>query len=655
MHSRRVFGAILAVAMTGQVMAATIAPIPTAAFFKRPLYSNVKISPDGRYLALVGPVKGDASQTQLDLLDVKTLQLQGHYKLKDQQQVGQLWWAGSHTILFTSVIQTGTFDEPLRTGVIWGVDLSTDNTLGIAYPASIVDVPKYDPGAAMIEIWGDPPSGGLIDVSDLRNFPTINKASTLAVKSPIANGEFYTDNDENFRLALGFNEKTVEPEMFYHVPGTSHFDWKDISSLIQKEQRYSAYGPVMFTPDNSKFYFKGVTPDGTLGLYIIDPATLKKTLLYSDPGFDIDHGYSTDDWLTSADGRSLVAFLYDAERPQWIVVDKKDPQTILLASLQNAFTGQAVDITSTTLDGSKSIIYVYSDRNPGQYYLYDAKLKQVKFLFSNRPDIDPDQMAEMQPITFKARDGMTIHGYLTLPRGASKNVPLIVHPHGGPFGIRDEWGFDGEVQFLAYHGYAVLQVEYRGSGGYGYAFQRAGYKQWGGTMQDDLTDATDWAIQQGIADPKRICIYGASYGGYAALEGVEKEPDLYRCAIGYAGVYDLELMRGESDTLQGRDLAPFMDVTVGDDKAILREHSPYLHVDKIKAALFLAHGGQDRTARVEHVDELRDALDKIHKHYDWVYYRNEAHGFYTLEHNVDLYTKMLAFLDKNIGPGATVH
>jgi dipeptidyl aminopeptidase/acylaminoacyl peptidase len=264
-------------------------------------------------------------------------------------------------------------------------------------------------------------------------------------------------------------------------------------------------------------------------------------------------------------------------------------------------------------------------------------------------------MAEMKPITFKARDGLLIHGYLTLPHGAGKDVPLIIHPHGGPFGIRDEWGFDPEVQYLAYHGYAVLQVEYRGSGGYGNAFMEDGYRQWGGTMQDDLTDATHWAVQQGIADPRLICIYGASYGGYASLEGVEKEPDLYRCAVGYAGVYDLVKMRNEANTLRGELLGPFMERTVGDDEAALREYSPYLHVDKIKAALFLAHGGADYTVAIAHADELRDALDKIHKPYEWVYYRNEGHGFYTLEHQVDIYTKMLAFFDKNIGPEAASH
>jgi dipeptidyl aminopeptidase/acylaminoacyl peptidase len=310
-------------------------------------------------------------------------------------------------------------------------------------------------------------------------------------------------------------------------------------------------------------------------------------------------------------------------------------------------------ITSTTWDGSKAVVYVYSDTDPGQYYLYDAKTQKVEFMFANRPDIKPEQMAVMKPITFKARDGLTIHGYLTLPKGGDKNLPLIIHPHGGPFGIRDEWGFDPEVQYLAYHGYAVLQVEYRGSGGYGNAFMEAGYRQWGGAMQDDLTDATHWAVDQGVADPKRICIYGASYGGYAAIEGVEKEPDLYKCAVGYAGVYDLVKMHHEAGYIHGQILEPFMDRTVGTDEDVMRANSPYLHVDKIKADLFLAHGGADHTVVPAHAEELRDALDKIHKPYEWVYYPNEGHGFYALDHQVDVYTKMLAFFDKEIGPGAT--
>jgi dipeptidyl aminopeptidase/acylaminoacyl peptidase len=298
---------------------------------------------------------------------------------------------------------------------------------------------------------------------------------------------------------------------------------------------------------------------------------------------------------------------------------------------------------------------VHSDRNPGSYYIYNAKTHKVQFLFNAMNGIDPDQMAAMKPVTFKARDGLLIHGYLTLPNGQSKNLPLIIHPHGGPFGIRDEWGFDPEVQFLAYHGYAVLQVNYRGSGGYGMAFQQAGYQQWGGKMQDDLTDATEWAIKQGIADPKRICIYGASYGGYATLEGVVKEPDLYKCGIGYAGVYDLTLLRDSANNLQRRGLIPFMKRTLGDDETELKAHSPVFHVKAIKADLMLAHGGADHTVDIAHANELRAALDKIGKHYEWLYYPNEGHGFYKTDHRVVFYNDLLNFLNQEIGPGASKH
>ena len=619
------------------------AKTPIEAFFRRPLFTSVTISPDGKYLALVGPVKGDEMHTQLDFVDLETSQVKAHYVLRDQQQVSRIWWLTGDRVLFSTVIQTGSFDRPLRTGLLWQANVDGTHVDAVYGEGTVLDLPRDHPGHV---VYGGYGGARVIDLSDFHHTRYIR-----GLDSP-ENTWVDVDHSENIRLAEGYNEKTAEPKLFYHVQGTKTLDWTDISSLVKGEERYSEYGPVEFTSDDKQFYYRGITPDGTLGLFVVDPDTVKKNLLYSDPDFDIDHAYSETSWLSSLDGKNLVAFQYQAELPQWIVVKKDAPEAGWLASLQDAFPGEAVRITSTTTDGAKAVVYVYSDTDPGQYFLYDTKAQKVQFLFATRPDIKPEDMAEMKPITFKSRDGLAIHGYLTLPKGGQKNLPLIIHPHGGPFGIRDEWGFDPEVQFLAYHGYAVLQVEYRGSGGYGDSFQEAGYRQWGGKMQDDLTDATRWAIDQGIADAKRVCIYGASYGAYASLEGVVKEPDLYRCAVGYAGVYDLVKMRGEAGYIQGQILKPFMVTTLGDDEKTLQETSPYLHVDKIKASLFLAHGGADYTADISHADELRDALDKAKKPYEWVYYRNEAHGFYTLDHNVDLYTKMLAFFDKNIGPGA---
>jgi dipeptidyl aminopeptidase/acylaminoacyl peptidase len=295
-------------------------------------------------------------------------------------------------------------------------------------------------------------------------------------------------------------------------------------------------------------------------------------------------------------------------------------------------------------------MHVASDRNPGDYYLFNLKAKNASMLISQRDWINPERMATTRGFHFTARDGLRIDGLLTLPPGSDgKNLPMVVNPHGGPFGIQDVWGYSGEVQLLANAGYAVLQVNYRGSGGFGEAFEHAGYKQWGRAMQDDLTDATRWAIQQGIADSKRICIYGASYGGYASLEGVAKEPDLYRCAVGYVGVYDMPMMYHDGDIperLFGRN---FLKETLGEDK--LEEISPDMHADRIKAPVLLTAGGADERAPIEQSKRMEQALRNAGKPVETLYYPEEAHGFYKMEHRQELYTRLLAFLRANIGPG----
>ena len=635
-----VFTLLLVVAVI-PALAAGNPPVPTEAFFHHPLYSFVAISPDGETLALVGPVQGDTTQTQLEFMDLATGRLRSHYILRGGQQARDIWWVSNDRVVFSTIVDYGGFDLPVPTGWLYQADARGDRygTVGIgAMLATLHDHPGY-------VVFG---TRGTV-TADLSNYDDPRYVSRRGAPE---NTWVTVDHSGSARLALGTNLLTGAPKFFSHPPGDSMSDWVNISSFAGGEDPYSAFGPAQFTADDRQFYYVGFTPAGTLGLYLVDAVTLEKTPVYDDPGYDVDNEFSPTVWLDSFDGKTPVSFQYQAERPRWIVVDKAAPEATWLAALQDAFPGEALQITSTAWDGSKAVVYVYSDTDPGRYFVYDTQTRKLRFLFAVRPDIEPAEMAAMQPVTFKARDGLTIHGYLTLPKNGRKNLPLVVHPHGGPFGMRDVWGFDPEVQFLAYHGYAVLQVDFRGSGGYGTAFQQAGYRQWGGKMQDDLTDATRWAIDQGIADPKRICIYGASYGGYAALEGVEKEPELYRCAVGYAGVYDLIQYRGQAGYIFGRDLKSFMRTTLGSDAATLQQYSPYLHVDRIKAALLLIHGGEDKVVDISQADELRDALDAIKKPYQWVYYPHEGHGYYALDHQVDVYTKMLAFFDKNIGPGA---
>jgi len=284
--------------------------------------------------------------------------------------------------------------------------------------------------------------------------------------------------------------------------------------------------------------------------------------------------------------------------------------------------------------------------------VFDTQAKKAEHLISRRAWFDPAKMAEMRPISFKARDGLPLQGYLTVPHGSSgKNLPLVLVPHGGPFWEMDQWGFDGDNQMLAEAGYAVLQVNFRGSGNHGRAFTRAGAREWGGKMQDDLTDATRWAVQQGVADPGRICIYGNSYGGYASLMGVAKEPGLYRCAAGYVGVYDLPMMHARGDVPGTRSGKTFLREWLG-PKDKLGDFSPNRLAGQIKVPVFLAAGGEDQRAPIEHSKMMERALIGAGVPVETLYYDSEGHGFYKDEHRREFYTRLLAFLSRNIG-GAT--
>ncbi|MGH8027188.1 MAG: alpha/beta hydrolase family protein, partial [Pseudoxanthomonas sp.] len=294
------------------------------------------------------------------------------------------------------------------------------------------------------------------------------------------------------------------------------------------------------------------------------------------------------------------------------------------------------------------VVRTWSDTSPGDYYLYDTEDRRADLIFSQRSWFDSERMAPLRAIELKARDGLTLRGYLTVPKGAeAKNLPMVVVPHGGPYGVFDEWGFDDEAQMLSQAGYAVLRINFRGSGNHGRRFLNAGAREWGLKMQDDVTDATRWAIEQKIADPGRICIYGASYGGYAALAGVSKEPDLYRCAVGYVGVYDLTMMH----RVESRESTSMRNWTADwlGQRDSLAAVSPTNTAARIKAPVFLAAGGEDETAPIAHSKRMAKALKASGVAVETLYFDTEGHGFYTEPHRREFYTKLLDFLSRNIG------
>ena len=247
------------------------------------------------------------------------------------------------------------------------------------------------------------------------------------------------------------------------------------------------------------------------------------------------------------------------------------------------------------------------------------------------------------------RDGKAVYAYLTLPEDAEGPVPLIMHPHGGPYGPRDSWGYNPEVQMLASRGYGVLQVNFRGSGGYGKDFMYSAYKQWAFEMQDDLTDSVRWAIDSGITEEGRVCIYGASYGGYSALMSAVKEPDLYACTAGYVGVYDLQMMSQKGDIQRRDEGLDYISEAICSTEAECKRGSPLTYIDDLKADVMIIHGAIDQRVPVAHAEALRNALDERDIPYEWLVKRKEGHGFVNVDNREELYGRLLAFFKRNIG------
>lgn len=566
-------------------------------------------------------------------------------------------WVAPHRVMYTVGERFGGLDAPLSTGELYAVNADgTDAVILFGYRAgmqgashiahatsemaygSLIAPLRDDPKHALIS--SDAANGSAIGVfSEAYRIDLHNGVKARVAIAPMHNASFLADHAGAVRFAYG--EENDQKMKVYYRAG-SDADWELVIDEAAKGERA---WPLMFNHDNKSVYFQCSGLHGAGALCRWDVATHKLTPLWGGNGADV-----TGLMRTFGD-QDAFAVSSEPGRPAVTLLDKSAPEATLLVALMQQFPGEDVEFVSSTWNGKKAIVLVSSDTDPGSFYLYDEQKKKASFLLARRPWIKPAQMAPMQPVEFAVRDGLKLHGYLTRPVGKqdAKNLPLVVYVHGGPYQVRDDWDFDPYVQVLASHGYAVLQVNYRGSSGYGFDFVKAGYHEWGGKMQNDVTDATRWAIAQGIADAKRVCIFGGSYGGYAALDGAVKEPDLYKCAIGYVGVYDLRLMYTRGDIRQSEFGKNYLKAVLGEDQDDLWNRSPIAHLDRLKAKVMLIVGGADKRVPPVQGENLHAALEKRHIKHEWLYQRTEGHGFYNSAHLTEMYQKVLAFLDSQIG------
>ena len=422
----------------------------------------------------------------------------------------------------------------------------------------------------------------------------------------------------------------------------------DTFRVIARTTFKDTFNPLFFTFDDQALYASSNLGRDKTAIVLFDPAAMReREVVFEHPEVDVD-GL---DFSRKRHVLTTISYV-DWKRERKFV----DPATQALnASLQRRLPGKEVFVTSMNRDENVMIVRTISDRSLGSYYLYESAGDRLTKLADRNPWLAENQLAPMKPISYKSRDGLTINGYLTLPLGvAPKHLPVVVNPHGGPW-ARDEWGFNPEVQFLANRGYAVLQMNFRGSTGYGRKFYESSFKQWGRAMQDDVSDGVKWLIAQGIADSSRVAIYGGSYGGYATLAGLTFSPELYAAGVDYVGVSNLFTFMKTIPPYWKPFLEQFHEMVGNPERDSLAfvAASPVFHVDRIRAPLLVVQGAKDPRVNINESNQIVEALRKRGIDVQYIVKENEGHGFQNEENRFEFYEAMESFLARHVKPART--
>lgn len=613
-------------------------------------YERLKISPTGAYYAAT---VHQPDRTVLVVIRRSDRKLTARVSGVVHSTIADFWWVNDERVVVSMAQKFGSLDQPLATGELHAVNadgsgvrlLIGNGDSDLSANAQGFDLVENYNIADLVDALPDDDHNVLISIYELGKATPWTRIERLNVytgrhtrvtRAPVKRASFATDHAGAVRFALGANDANFS-QLYYRDADKS--DW----TLFNDEATSGRVEvPLGFSADDKTVYLQVDQKTGPDAIVAHDLASGKRSDLLRDA--------VVDPYYIQPDHQQVpvaAAFMLDGLSTQYF--DEQSAAAKFQRLLEKAFPDSAIATTSYTRDGLLAVIRVRSDRNPGAFFLFNRETKEAQFIFSAKEDIVPADMAETQAIALTARDGLALHGYLTLPKGATKQTALamVLMPHGGPFGVFDDALFDADSQVLALAGYAVLRVNFRGSGNYGHAFQSAGARQWGAQMEDDLIDATRWAISQKIADPKRICIVGASYGAYAALMGVAMAPELFQCAVGYVGVYDLPKMY-KADADYAKWTRAWVEEWVGPLEPLAAK-SPNRLAAQIKAPIFLAAGGEDHTAPIEHSRLMERALKAADVPVETLYYDSEGHGFYTAEHRRAYSVKLLDFLSRYLG------
>lgn len=618
-------------------------------FFRGLEYSNLRLSPDGKHF-LAGKAEANG-ELHAFIFERRTGKLVSDMKFAGKVGIQSVSWVNNERVL----INVG-YDSPISEGfgstgrvaamnidgtrkdMIWQGKTSQYGGIEGGSLLRKLDAEHY---LLMIN-----PSGSGMSKFPYFYFYKLNvytKKTEFLYRSPIRMGKPIVKPGKDGKEGEITHWVGRLPDSFHHTvihEKQSDGSWQEVIYDQSKGERV----PLAYSADGKFLFYHDTLDAPTTGLMKKNLETGEMSLVYRHPKVDYSKTYKDENG-------DIWGVLVNYDYPKTIYLDEDNYYAEVQKKMEATFPNQVIQIASKTADNNEWLIHVSSDVHPGKYYIFNQFDGSIKFLVNRAEWIDPNYTAPLHAVRFNARDGLEINAYLTLPKGKSQNLPLIILTHGGPHGIRDYWTYLPEHQLLASRGYAVLSVNYRGSGGFGREFLYDWYGHWGLEMQDDLTDATHWAIQNGIADKDRICMYGASYGGYASLMGVVREPDLYKCTIGYVGVYDLNVMMTTGDVALRESGINYLTWALGDTEEKRRAQSPAPNADKIKSAVFLMHGERDFRAHFKNFEVMRDALIEQNHRFETLTIPRAGHGARKAESRWQIWCRMFDFLERNIGEG----
>jgi len=610
-----------------QLQTSTTKLIPRNVLFGNPSKASPQLSPDGKRIAYLAPYNnilnvwlGDFGSEQYTVVS------------QDKERgIRNFFWAYTNEhILY---MQDSQGDEDWH---LYVVDLDTLKTRDLTpfdkIQAQIISRNKQRPEELLVAINKDDPR-----LHDVYHLDIVTGELKLIEKNPGNVAGWLADRQLKVKCAMAATDDggmDLLLRLKEDSEWTSFLHWTSEDALNSHPLGYSAKGDILYLVDSRN------ENAGQLMALNVKEKTFSKIIG--------DEEYDVSGVMVHPDSYELQAVAFVKARNEWVVLDNSIAEDFKQLSVIHS--GDFV-VSSRNQDDSIWLVSYTCDNGPVHYYMYNRKSKKETRLFVNRPELLNYDLAEMEPIEFQSRDGLTIRGYLTCPLGVErKDLPLVLNVHGGP-NVRDVWGYDPEAQWLANRGYACLQINYRGSTGYGKQFVNAGDREWGGKMHDDLIDAVNWAVHQGLADKKRICIYGGSYGGYAALVGATFTPDVFCCAVDVVGPSNLITMIKSIPAYWSTYLA-IEYKRVGHpekDDAFLKSRSPLFKVDRIKAPILIAHGKNDPRVKLSESEQIIEAMKSKNIPYEFLLFEDEGHGFAKPENRMKFYAAAEQFLAKHLG------